>query len=572
MSPPPFVRRLRVDLDQRIALPVLSLLAGLSGATAALLLNTGLEVFADFLHRLPSSSLRFLYPGLGAAVSVVLLTRVLRDRSGHGVPEVIYSITQKDGYLKRRTALGRLIGCILTIGTGGSAGPEAPVVVIGSALSSAVGRLFRLRTRERICLVAGGGAAAIAAIFNAPMAGLLFSLEVILGEWNSAYLVPIAIASVTGTIVSRLFQGNRVPFSSLITGVPLHDLFAGCGLAVLTAFGSVLFSRSLRGTASFLSNHLPRRTLRAFVAGTLVGLFGLAFPQILGDGYGILRRTLHGEFSSFFLFMLLLFLVKLFASSLTIGSGGTGGLFAPCLVLGAFLGAAYQDALLRLFPNLSWATNGYYPLLGMAGLLTGVLHAPLTAILLISEITGSYHLLVSVTLVAAVSLSISHLFEPVSFYHKELLERRELMRPRTDRQILHEIRIPELLETDCEMVHPRMFLADLIERVKRTSRNYFPVEDPQTHRFLGLVCLNDIREYLFETELYHTVLVEELMDTNIPTVTPDDDLVEVFDIFDRSRLWSLPVVSPQDGRFLGLISKSTIMDHYRKELLVQEEF
>jgi len=262
-------------------------------------------------------------------------------------------------------------------------------------------------------------------------------------------------------------------------------------------------------------------------------------------------------------------LTKIIVTSLTIGSGGSGGLFAPCLVIGSFSGHFYRKALVTALPSVAWAGGGYYALLGMAGVISGVLQAPMTGVFLVAEITGSYHFLISVVLVAVISVTLSHFFEPVSVYHQELVSRGELIKPRTDKQILSHLNVLELLEKDCQVIHPEMRLKDLVALVQRSHRNYFPVEDSQSGEFLGMIHLDDIRAYLFDPYLQDTVLVEQVMDRDVSRVSPEDDLSDIFAIFDETHSWSLPVV--RDGKFLGLISKATILDHYRKELLVNEE-
>jgi len=308
--------------------------------------------------------------------------------------------------------------------------------------------------------------------------------------------------------------------------------------------------------------------LRAAMGGGLVGGIGLLVPYVLGEGYQCIRSVIGAQFPPGLIPAGIAVLAKMLATALTIGSGGIGGIFAPCLVIGSLTGVFYQRGLIASLPQLSWAGESYFGLLGMAGLTSSVLQAPMTGIFLITEITGGYDVLISVALVSVLSATLSHFFEPYSIYHAELIERGNLLRPRTDARVLSELSVMELLEKDCHVVHPEMRLRELVRLIETSHRNYFPVEESRGGRFVGMIHLDNIRPYLFDPGLYDTVLVEEIMNRNLDTITPEDELPEILRKFDETRSWSLPVV--QGGKFLGLISKATLLDHYRKELMAQE--
>ena len=260
-------------------------------------------------------------------------------------------------------------------------------------------------------------------------------------------------------------------------------------------------------------------------------------------------------------------LAKIIATALTLGSGGSGGIFAPCLVIGSFVGLSYHRVLVYLWPAFDWVQEGCFVLLGMAGLISGMLQAPLTGIFLIVEITGGYEVILPLIIVSAISTSLCHYFETASFYLKDLVDKGQLLRPGTDARVLADLEIRELLETDCISVHADMLLRDFVDIVKQSRRNLFPVEDRQTGHFLGMIYMDDVRPYLFDPLMYDTVLVGQLMDTQVKTVAPDDDVLEVLDRMDADHLFNMPVVANQ--RFIGMISKSTLLDQYRKELMVQ---
>jgi CIC family chloride channel protein len=250
-----------------------------------------------------------------------------------------------------------------------------------------------------------------------------------------------------------------------------------------------------------------------------------------------------------------------------LGWGGSGGIFAPCLVIGSFVGLAYHRCLATLWPSIEWVNEGCFGLLGMAGMISGILQAPLTGIFLIVEITGGYGVILPLIVVSALPTSICHYFEPASIYLRDLVEKGQLLRPGTDARVLSDLSIVELLETDCIVVHQDMLLGDFIKIVQKSHRNYFPVNDEKTGKFTGMIHLDDIREYLFDSVMYKAVVIGQIMDTKTITVAPDEDLNEVLKIMDENRIFSLPVVA--NKRFLGMISKATLLDQYRRELMVQ---
>ena len=553
--------------DDRLLLIVAGAIVGLCSGIAAVALNQTLIAVLGWLRPYRSYGWAFLLPAIGAALSSLFLNKVMREGAGHGVPEVIYSVSRYGGLMRFRSSFSRLISSCLTIGSGGSAGPEAPIVMSGSAIGSNIARLLGLNDRQRVALVGCGAAGAISAIFNAPIAGLIFAMEVILGEWAAANLIPIAIAAVAGTEISHFLQGKQIPFSHHQFDIGSIDILACIGLAVFTALASIMLTRAIR----LVHHKSDGITLPAWVkaagGGCAVGLIGLYLPMVLGEGYHAIREMIEGQFAPGIGLVCLAVLAKIIATSLTLGSGGSGGIFAPCLVIGSFAGLAYHRALVYLWPGMDWVQEGCFVLLGMAGLVSGILQAPLTGIFLIVEITGGYEVILPLLIVSAISTSLCHYFEPASFYFKDLVEKGQLMRPGTDARVLADLEVRELLETDCITVHTDMLLRDFVDIVKQSRRNLFPVEDDQTGQFKGMIYMDDIRPYLFDPLMYDTVLVGQLMNARVKTVSPDDDVVEVLERMDADRLFNMPVVA--NHQFLGMISKSTLLDQYRKELMVQ---
>jgi CIC family chloride channel protein len=558
----PFFRK-----DDRPLLILMGVIVGVCSGLAAVGLSRSLTFMLDAVEHLRSFWWVFLLPGAGAMFSSLFLEKIMNEGAGHGVPEVIYSVSRYGGLLRLRSSISRLVSSCLTIGSGGSAGPEAPVVMSGAAIGSNIARFFYLNDRQRVTLVGCGAAGAIAAIFNAPLTGMIFSMEIILGEWSMVNIIPIAVASVAGAEVSRLLQGNYIAFESSGFQIGGLDLVACLGLAVVAAFGSILLTRMLRGM-HHVSDKVPVPFwLRAAIGGCLVGLIGFAVPDVLGEGYHSIHAMIQGVFVGGIGIAAIAFLAKILATSLTLGWGGSGGIFAPCLVIGSFAGLTYARMLGFVFPSVHWTNEGCYALLGMAGLISGILQAPLTAIFLVLDITGSYEVMLPLIIVSAISTTITHYFEPASFYLKDLAERGELLRPGTDSRVLADINIREVIETGWVSVQPDMLLREFLHVVKKTTNTYFPVEEKETGKFLGLIRLDQIRPYFFNSVIYDTVIVEQIMDANPGTAHFEDPLEEVLKKMDAKGSTALAVVS--GNRFQGMVYKSSLLDKYRDELNVQ---
>jgi CIC family chloride channel protein len=554
-------------IDDRLLLIVTGIIVGILSGLAAFLLNRGLVFMLESLHPYRSYWWAFVLPAAGAALSSLFLSKIVNEGAGHGVPEVIYAVSRYGGLIRLRSSFSRLVSSCLTIGSGGSAGPEAPVVMSGASIGSNIARFFSFNDRQRVTLVGCGAAGAISSIFNAPIAGLVFVLEVILGRWSTVNIVPIAVASVAGTEVSRLLSGNQIAFSHHRFHITFHDIVACLGLAVVTALLSVLLTRLVRRMHHVSGGVTLPMWFKAALGGCAVGLLGFFVPDVLGEGYHAIRDMIEGVYHHGMTLALTACLIKVLATSLTLGWGGSGGIFAPSLVVGSFAGLSYHRGLVALFPSVPFVGEGCYALLGMAGLIGGILQAPLTGIFLIVEITGGYEVILPLILTSALSATLCYYFEPASFYMKDLIERGQLLRPGTDARVLSDLSISELLETDCIPVRPDMSLREFVNLITRSRRNYFPVEDPRTGAFLGMVKFDDIRPYLFDAMMYDAVFVEQIMDTTVRVAHTGDDLADVLRIMDDRGLFSMPVLS--NKRFVGMISKATLLDQYRKELMVQ---
>ena len=560
-------RRLSFRFDDRLLLIAIGAMVGSCSGLAALALNRGLIAMFALLHEFRHFWWAWIMPGMGAALSALFLEKIMKEGAGHGVPEVVYSVSRHGGLMRFRSSFSRLISSCLTIGSGGSAGPEAPVVMSGAAIGSNIAQFFSLNDRQRVALVGCGTAGAMAAIFNAPIAGLVFTLEVIIGEWSAINIVPVAIASVCGAQVCRLFHGNQIAFTHLKFNVDLVDTLACIGLAVVTALVSILLTRGL-----YLSHRMSRPIrlplwVKAVVGGCAVGLIGFFLPDVLGEGYHSIQKMVEGGFPGGLMIATILVFAKIIATAFTLGWGGSGGIFAPCLVIGSFTGLMYHRLIEIIWPGVNWVHEGCFALLGMAGLVSGILQAPLTGMFLIVEITGGYEVILPLILVSAISTTLCHSLEPASYYMKDLIEKGNFLRPRTDARLLADLSVGELVEKDCIVVTKDMKLGDFVKIMQKSHRNFFPVADERTGEFLGLLHLDDIREYLFDPLFYETVFLEQIMDTQVQTVALDDDLAQILDRMDAEGLFSMPVVA--NNRFVGMISKATLLDKYRSELIVQ---
>ena len=332
------MRTIFINLDPRFQSIIIGIIVGLFSGSAAVGLNYGLEKLSHLLHQFHGRFYVVLFPIVGIVLTVLVLKYIIKDFGGHGVPEVIYSVSIKGGALKFRSSFSKLIGSLITISSGGSAGPEAPVVISGAAIGSNISGYFKSNERLRVAAAGSGAAAAIASIFNAPIAGIIFTMEVILGEWSFKDMLPVAISSVTGTIVSRLMKGNQIPFTHRGVEVNINDIFATLGLAVAFAVFSVIFIKLLKWTSMVLEKLFKQALSIALFGGLLVGVVTLFFPYVKGEGYELVRQLIAGKFSSAAALVLLLVLMKMLATSLTLGSGGSGGVFAPALVMGSLGG------------------------------------------------------------------------------------------------------------------------------------------------------------------------------------------------------------------------------------------
>lgn len=556
-----------VRSDDRLIVIALAGVVGACSGLAAVALNRSLHFLAGSLHTLQGHWWGFILPAIGATLSALFLNAFLKERAGHGVPEVVYAVSRYGGLLRFRSSYSRLVSSCLTIGSGGSAGPEAPVVMSGAALGSNIAKLFSLRERQRITLVGCGAAGAIGAIFNAPITGLVFTVEVILGEWRSFNIIPIAIAAVAGTEVSRLLQGNQIAFQHQKFTIGLPDIAASFGVVIVATVVSVVLGRLLKGMHHVAVRAPLPQWFRPAVGGAVVGLIGIYLPYVLGEGYHSIQEMIQGTFAQGLLLAALVMVAKMVATAFTLGWGGSGGIFAPSLMIGSMVGLVYHRLLTWMMPTALLSGEGCFALLGMAGLVSGMLQAPLTAIFLVVEITGGYDVVLPLIIVSALTSTFCYYIEPASFYLRDLIEKGQFLRPGTDARVLSDLTVRELVDKVTTTVPGDMLLRDFLPILEGSRQHRFPVVDRHSGNYQGIIYVDRIRPYLFDSQMHAVLMVEQVMDESVPTVSTDDELADVLGLMERRGLNTLPVV--EKHHFVGMLSKSTLLDHYRKELIVQ---
>jgi len=556
----------RTSAREAALLMVLAVGVGLAAGVPAVVLNIAVHRLIDFLARFHHTPLMIVLPAGGAMLSSLFLRHVVRETGGHGVPELIRSSSFGGGSLRKSMTYSRLISSFLTVGSGGSAGLEGPIATSGGAIGSAIGAALRFNERRRTLLLGYGVAGGIAAIFNAPVTGAVFALEVILGEWSALSILPSVIAAVSATQLSRWLLGNQIQFTHQLFHFSTVDLLACIVLGVVGGGISVLFQRALGLTEEIFGGMKLPNWVKAGIGGLIVGIFGYFMPSVLHDGYLAIEDFLSGFGTYTLLGVGLFVLLKFLAVCMTLGSGGSGGMFAPALVLGSGLGYGFGELIRTVFGGWALATPSAYALVGMAAMMAGIMHAPLTGMFLVLEVTDGYELILPLMIVAALAMLISYFFEEGSVYTRELIDRGELARRGSDQHLLQTMEPRELVDKEDIVLHESMLLGEFVEIFKHAKRNIFPVVDPETRAWEGVVHLDDLRPYLFDTTLYPIMTIGSVMHTDLPTIDARESALSAIQRFESSGAWSLPVI--EDGRYLGMMSKSTLFDRYRRELIV----
>jgi chloride channel protein, CIC family len=577
-----FIHWVQQQLGPKQFIIFAAILIGLTAGLASVLVKSFVHFLLELIEPLSTRKQLYmaLFPIVGITLSVMFIKYFNRNKLGKGIANILHSIAKKSSFLPKDQSYSHLITSGLTIGFGGSAGLESPMVTTGSAIGSNFGKVYKLSYKERTLLLACGAAAGIAGAFNTPIAGVLFVLEVLLVEANISAFIPILISAATGALCSKVILKEDVllnfrlqePFD--YTNVPFYLL-----LGVLCGLCSFYYSRTFLATERYFKNFEHNKLIKILVGGAGLFVLILFVPPLFGEGYNSIKllasRHAHELFSSsilpvvsmskpvLYFLLLLVILAKPIATGLTLGSGGNGGNFAPSLFMGAFVGFLFSSLITETGIIALPISN--FTLVAMAGILSGIFHAPLTGIFIIAEITGGYELIIPLMMVSATSYAVSKYFMPMSIDMSKLAEKEKIMVTDTDSYLLSNIDLREFVEVDFMEVYEDAFLRELIDRVAISKRNIFPIIDNE-QRLCGLVTVDDIREMMFKQDLYDVVTVKELMRRATYIITDKDDIRSAMKLFDESHLWNIPVVI--EGKYKGFISKSTILEKYR-EVLIQ---
>ena len=562
---------------------ILALLTGIISGLAAVLLKRLIETISEMItSQLSISEGNYLYlitPVIGILIVGIYVRYVVKDNISHGVTQVLYAISQKKSRLKIHNMYTSVVASSITIGFGGSVGAEGPIVYTGAAIGSNLGSMLRLSPRTLMVLVGCGAAACIAGIFKAPIAGVLFTVEVLMLDLTAASVMPLMVAAVAGATVSYVYTGYNLEFffsqsepfyASGIPYVIMLGLF--CGFVSLYFTGAMGLMEKMFGK---LKNPWVKFAIGSVILSTLIYLL----PPLYGEGYGPINMLLNGNVSDIFdnsafynhrndvvyicVFIGMIIIAKVFATSATNGGGGVGGTFAPSLYVGCMAGFFFAYTMNALgIIDIPLSTKNF-ALAGMAGVMSGVMHAPLMAIFLTAEMTGGYELFLPLLIVSAISYGTVRVFSRYSIYTKRLAIRGELLTHEKDKTVLTLLKIDNVIETDFLEVHPDMNLKEMVQVIAQSHRNLFPVTD-SAGNLMGIVLLDDIRNIMFRPDLYRKMYVSKFMSVPPAKIELGMPMEQVMKIFDNTNAWNLPVV--ENGKYIGFVSKSKIFNSYRSVL------
>jgi CIC family chloride channel protein len=564
---------------------ILSFLVGIATATAAILLKSMIHFVQHFLTEkvdvTNANYLYLIYPVIGILLSGLFVKYIVKDDIGHGVTKILYAISQRKSRIKRHNTWSSLVASSITIGFGGSVGAEAPIVLTGAALGSNLGSLFKMEQKTLMLLVGCGAAGAIAGIFKAPIAGLLFTIEVLMLDLTMTSVLPLLITSVTAATVSYVFTGTEAMFKFTQT-----EEFAMGRIPYVLILGIVCGLLSLYFTRATIWFEGIFRKIKSFwkkfaFGAVILSLLIFLLPPLYGEGYDTIGTLLGNQYlqildGSFFydmksnfmgviIFMVLILLLKIFATSATNGGGGCGGIFAPSLFLGSIVGFTFAYSA-NHFGFILHLPEENFSLMGMAGMMAGVMHAPLTGVFLIAELTGGFDLFLPLMIVCISSYITILSFERHSLYSMRLAQKGELLTHHKDKAVLTLLNLNTVIETDFVGVKPEMMLGDVIKAIAKSKRNVFPVTD-QKEVLRGVVLLDDIRNIMFRPELYERFNVKKFMVSPPAKLNINMPMEKIMQIFDDTKAWNLPVVD-DEGKYIGFVSKSKIFNAYR-DILVE---
>ncbi len=523
----------------------------------------------------------FIFPIIGLTLVLLFIRFIVRKKIDHGIPSTLFAISKRKGFMDRRQMFASLIAAPITVGFGGSVGLEGPTVATGAAFSSNLSRLLHVNQATRTLLISCAAAGAMSSIFKAPIAAIIFAVEVFSLDLTLASLVPLLLASISAIITSYFFFGNDIllPFKIIDTfelgHIPYYLL-----LGIIAAFTSMYFTE-MYDRIQGLFDKIKSGIHRLLIGGIAIGILVYFIPPLYGEGFDVINNLVKGNpemalknnflhldiTGPWIMLALLAGLVffKIIATSLTFGAGGVGGIFAPTLFMGSIMGYTYAKIINLV--GLGSLSESNFTLVGMSGLMAGVLHAPLTAIFLIAEVTGGYELFIPLMITAAISYSLTKYFYPHSVYTMELGRKGELITHDKDHAVLTLMDLGSVVEQNFVPVHPEMNLGEIVNSaIVKSNRNIFPVVNPETEELEGILLLDDLRPVMFDQSLYETITARELMQNPPDTIHLESDkTTDAMKKFQDTGAWNLPVV--QNNKYYGFISKSKLLTAYRRKLI-----
>lgn len=568
-------------IGQRYFVILLSLLVGVASGLAAVALKHAIAFvkgFVDGFASLNYNLLLLISPAIGILISWLLVRYVIRAPLGHGITQILYAISQTGSSLRKHHIYSSILTSSFTIGFGGSVGAEAPIALTGAGIGSNIAKLFKLDYKTVTLLMACGAAGGLAGVFKAPIAGVVFTLEILMLNLTMASMVPLMITAVVSTSVTYWFMGNDVEFPmSRISDFSLGNIPFYCLLGIFAGLVSLLFVKSMWFTEKKMGK-IKNPWVKWIVGSSILGVLIFLLPPLYGEGYASISQLLQGNAAecivgspletllggsagSILIYAGIILLLKTFATAATTGAGGVGGTFAPSLFMGAFTGFFFSHGLNTAFGLNLPVTN--FTLVGMAGVMAGVMHAPMTSIFLIAEITNGYALLLPLMVAATLGHVTMAFFEPQSVYTKPLADKGELLTHKKDKTVLTLMHLDRVIETDFSPVRGDATLGDLIKLIAQSDRNIFPVVNSRDE-LIGVVLLNDIRPIMFDRERYETTAVREIMVIPPAFIATDENMESVMEKFETTGAWNLPVVDHR--KYVGFVSKSKILTVYRRVL------
>jgi CIC family chloride channel protein len=521
--------------------------------------------------------LYFIYPAIGIAIVIVLVHFILKVRIGLGIPVILHAISSTKGAIKPHHMFSSALTSSISIGFGGSIGLEGPAILTGGAIGSNLAQLFHMNYRQIILIIGCAVTAAIAALFKAPIAAIIFAIEVLMLDLTLSSLVPLLFASVSATLISYMALGQdvlnplKIDEVFQLRQVPLFIL-----LGIFTGLLSLYFTKVIVGVGD-LFEKIRSKWSRWVIGSILLGIIIFLFPSLYGEGYGSINRALSGDLGFIFdksgyftfqgealatmLLLIMLILMKVVATALTIGAGGVGGIIAPSLFTGMSAGLLFGYGFNYFFH--ADVSPVLFALAGMAGVFSGVLHAPLTAIFLMAEITMAYNLIIPLMLVAALSYATIRLFQPVSFYHIHLRRRKQLFTHDKDKMVLSLMKVDKLIETNFSTVRLDASLGNLVEVIAKSRRNLYPVIDDENN-YYGVLNMDAVRDVMFLPQHYKTVFIRNLMAKSPVTIQPGEIMEDVAHKFHQSNEFNIPVLD--NGKYVGFVSRARLFSSYRQLL------